>query len=215
MDKYEALETIKEVWNDTGKCFGDKVIEVSTAFHSSGLDLATTAAFIKATPTELEMFLALGEFDDEIIELISEADPPNTTWTMLAEASEEEIRQAIQSLKDNKDRETGFTTSEFVFQKMIEVSGPSIEQKLGALSGKDIAHVLKKGEDFDALRTKEPGFLKSCKIRRNQGKPLSDSQINWLKDILKRLVEKGAISRNSIDDDQEVCDRILDALEIE
>ena len=203
MDKITALENILDTWNDSEISLADKINGVSSAFYSAGLDLATTAAFIKATPTELETLLGLSELDDEIIEFISEVNPPNTTWTMLMEASDEEIRQALESLKTNRyhsyGKDTNYTASEYVYQKMLEASGPTVEQKVGSLSGDDIKHAMKKGEDFGALNDKSIKFMKSVAARRKTGKTLTDPQIKWLKDILVTLNNRGAITRNSID----------------
>lgn len=217
MDKITALENINNKWNDSEISLADRIVGVSSDFYSAGLDLATTAAFIKATPAELETLLGLSELDDEIIELISDVNPPITTWTMFMEASDEEIRNALESLKADRDhsygRDTNYTASEFVFNKMLEASGPTIEQKIGSLSGDDLKHVLKKGSDFDALNDWQKKFIKSVAAQRKMGKTLSDKQIKSLKDALIGLVEKGAIARDSIDGDQDICDRILDALE--
>ncbi|HHX37499.1 MAG TPA: hypothetical protein GX717_05920 [Clostridiaceae bacterium] len=218
MDKITALENIYDTWNDSELSLADKINGVSSAYYSAGLDLATTAAFIKATPAELETLLGLSELDDEIIELISEVNPPNTTWMMIMEASDEEIRQALESLKSNRDhsygKDTNYTASEFVYQKMLEASGPTIEQKVGSLSGDDLKHAFKKGSDFDALNDWQKKFIKSVAAQRKMGKTLTDKQINSLRGTLTGLAEKGAITRNSIDGDQDICDRILDALEI-
>ena len=217
MDKISALENIYETWNDTELSLADKIIGVSSDFYSAGLDLATTAAFIKATPAELETLLGLSGLDDDIIELISEVNPPNTTWTMIMEASDEEIRQALVSLRSNRGnsygKEANCTASEFVFQKMLEVSGPTIEQKVGSLSGDDLKHALKKGLDFDILNDWQKKFIKSVAAQRKMGRTLTDKQVNSLKDALSIMVDKGAITKNSLDGDQDICDRILDALE--
>ena len=103
MDKITALENINNKWNDSEISLADRIVGVSSDFYSAGLDLATTAAFIKATPAELETLLGLSELDDEIIELISDVNPPITTWTMFMEASDEEIRNALESLKADRD----------------------------------------------------------------------------------------------------------------
>ena len=217
MDKFDALDSIKKAWNAPELSLGERIFSISTDFHSSGLDLGTTAAYINATPAELENFLSLGELDDDIINLISEVNPPKTAWTMLAEANEEEIKLALNALKENYstifDMDSDYTLSEFIFQKMIEISGPTVEQKIGRLSGNDIGHVTKKGKDFNVFTTKQENFMWSITKQRRMGKTLSDKQISYLKDMLKLLKNKGAITRNSIDGDQEICNRILDALE--
>lgn len=216
MDKFEALESIKAAWNNNSLKLGEKIITISNDYHSAGLDLATTAAYIKATPIELEAFLELGELDDELIDRISEINPPRTTWTMLASANEEEIEQALSAISDGKDKSavetSGYTVSEYVYKKMLEVSGPTIEMKVGNLSGDDLKHALKKGENFNALSDWEKKFLKSVSGQKKRGRMLTDKQVMQVIKILGNLVDKKAILRNSIDGDQDICDRILDAL---
>ena len=83
MNKIEALELIKETWENTNLSLGEKIITISNAFYDVGLDMSTTAAYIKATPAEFYAFLSLSDLDDEIIDLISKANPPKTTWLLL------------------------------------------------------------------------------------------------------------------------------------
>lgn len=217
MDRFEALDAIKIAWNDSDTDLGYKIMEISKAFYSTGLDLAATAAYIKATPTELASLLALSALDEEIIRLISEIDPPKTTWTIIANASPEEIEQALNALKENKAKDPGkrvdCALSAFVYQKMIEISGPPSEQKVAGLSGDILKHALKKGDDFNSLSEWEKKFLKSVANQKKMGKVLSDKQAKKLKDILGSLVDKDVIKRDSIDGDQDICDEILDALE--
>ena len=44
MDKYQALEKIKDLWNSVDVDLGQKIIEISEAFYAVGLDLSTAAA---------------------------------------------------------------------------------------------------------------------------------------------------------------------------
>lgn len=219
MDRIEALEEIKRVWDDKNVDLGEKILTISTAFHSAGLNLATTAAYIKATPIELDSLLALGELDDDIISTIARVNPPKTTWTMLASASDEEIEKALKALELGKGKTqpegAHYTASEFVYQTMMEISGPTMEQKVASLSGDDLKHALKKGEDFNILNDWEKKFLKSVAAQKKRGKVPTDKQVASLIKALMGLVTKGAIVRNSIDGDQEICDRILDALGID
>ena len=91
MDKIEALELIKETWDNNSLSLGDKISTISNAFYTVGLDMATTAAYIKATPAEFYAFLSLSELDEDIINLISKVNPPKTTWLLLASGNDDEI----------------------------------------------------------------------------------------------------------------------------
>ena len=216
MDKVDALEKIKELWWDSNITLGEKIVQISNEFYTVGLDLPTTAAFIKATPVELDSILALGGLDDEMIEIISKVDPPRTTWQLIANASNEEIVQALDALsagkKGPKTSENNTSVSEFVYQKMREVAGPTPEQLLARLTGSEIAKVRKKGESFNALSNWDIKFLKSVASLVSRDKELSEKQLAMLHRIFTKLADKGVIVRNSIDGDQELCDKVLDAL---
>ncbi len=216
MDKIEALEEIKTIWNAKDSNLGKKIIKVSSSFYDAGLDISTTAAYINATPAELDALLALGGLEDNLINLIGEINPPKTTWQLLASASEEEIKQALNALAENREK-TGenrvhSALSEFIYQQMIEVAGPTSEQRVGMIAGSDLAIILKKSEDFKALSDWDKKFFKSVTNQKKRGKTLSCKQLPILYRILTDLADKGVIVRNSIDGDQEVCDRVLDAI---
>ena len=217
MGKYESLEAIKAAWQDGNMPLGQKAATISEEFYSSGLDFATTAAFINATPSEFEALLVIGGFEDEVLARISEINPPKTAWAMLSNASEEEIEQALKALekrdRSDSDDSAFSSTTELVYFSMIEVAEPTVEQKVGNLSGKTIKTLRTKAEQFEgAVSQKEVSFLKSCASMKGSGRNLSPKQINWLVNICNRLVDRGIISRNSIDGDQEFCDEIMDAL---
>ena len=216
MDKVEALEKIKGYWNDGKMPLGKKIVEISNEFYSVGLDLPTTAAFIKATPAELDALLSLGALDDAIIDEISKIDPPKTAWALLANASDEEIHQALSALREKdapeEEGKKRASTTSFVYQQMLEASGPTIEQRVSSLSGFDLYHAFKKGQDFNAMSDWETKFLRSVSAQKRKGKPLSNKQIPYVIQILETLADKGAIVRDSIDGDKEICDRILDAI---
>ena len=217
MNKIEALESIRDTWNDEEISLGEKIVGISTNFYSEGLSLAATAAFIKATPAELEALLELSNLDDNIINVISEVNPPKTTWAMLASANEDEALQALMALKDSEENTENkrlyTTTSEYVYLKMIEVSGMSTEQKVANLSGDDLYHVYKKADSFNALTSNFlKKFLPSIAKQKKMGKTLSSKQLESLVNVLQEFAEKGIIKRNSIDGDQDICDRVLDAL---
>lgn len=216
MNKFEALEQIKSIWNDSSTDLGTRIRGISNAFYSVGLDLSTAAAFIRVTPAELDALLALGALEDDLIDMISEVNPPETTWQLIANASTEEAKQALNALAQNRTEQPGkkihSALSRFVYYQMLELSGPTPEQKIGMLTGTELFHFWEKGKTFKALSKYEIKFLSSVAGQRKRGKALSSKQISTLISILRSLIEKNVITRNSIDGDSEVCDKVLDAL---
>ena len=218
MTKIDALENIKETWENDGIDLGEKIISIASDFYSYGLDLAGTAAFIKATPVELDTLLSLSELDDDLIKLISVVNPPKTTWAIIANANDDEVREALLALKDMKDNYgsseeiLNYTYSEYIYKKMLEVSGPTLEDRVASISGDDLKYISIKAASFDVLNEWESKFLTSIANQKKIGKVLSDKQIDKLIPLLEKLSEKEVITRDSIDNDQAICNRILDAL---
>ena len=216
MDKYEALCKIDKTWNDDSLSLKDKIYLISDEYYSEGLDLASTAAFISATPTELDSLLSLSDLDECLINRISQINPPKTTWTFFAQAGDDEINKALEGLESERavpDRRKQ-TASELVYSKMLEVAEPTVQQKVNKLPGSDLIDVWKKDTTyFKQLSEKDSNFLRKIgfqKAKTNQD--LSEKQLKWLTDILVKLADAEVIKRDSKDGDKEVCDRILDAI---
>jgi hypothetical protein len=216
MTKLEALQTIKEYWNNPQYSLADKIRVISNAFYDVGLDLALTAAYVNATPAELDALLSLGGLDDSLINLVSEVNPPKTIWELLANASDDEAKHALAALKRNNQRttedKTNTSLSQYVYEQMIEISGPTPEQRIAMLSSSDLWHVWEKQKSFNVLRPKDAAAISSMASQKTRGKALSQKQIEYLKNLLELLAQNQVITRDSIDGDVEICNRILDAL---
>ena len=212
MDKIDALNHIKEAWETDELSLEDKIIKISEEFYAVGLDVATTASFIKVTPAEFDAFLSLSELDDEMIRLISVANPPKTTWPLLASGNDDEIKKALSALSVPSRLKTE-SVSEFIFQQMIEVAGETPEQLVSQLTGGEMFYLANKAKSFSSVSQKKIDFLNSLAGQKKRGKVLSEKQLTALIDILGHLADNNVIQRESIDGDKELCDKVLDALE--
>lgn len=210
MDKIEALDNIKNIWNQKNISLAEKVYKISNDFYSANLNLMSTAAYIKATPSELDALLSLSELDDDIIEKISTINPPKTTWIMLANANCDELDEALAVMKSKKNSKVLY--SELVYKSMIDISGPTPQQKANSLTATEIKNIRMKAEQYKILSEKDIKFLKSIASQKGRGKSLTEKQIAWVISILERLVEGNVFTRNSMDDDQDLCDKVLEIL---
>lgn len=209
MEKFEALNNIKNTWNDKNINLKEKIINISNDFYSFGLDLNTTASFINATPSELEALLSLSELEDDLINQISLINPPKTAWIFLANANNEEIKEALKAIK-NPNQKVIF--SEIVYKSMLDISGLPPAQKINSLTGSEIKQIRVKAEQYQKLSNNEINFLKSIAASKAKKPELSEKQADWFLSILNRLVDADIISRNSKDKDQDLCNKILDCL---
>ncbi len=212
MNKFEALEFIKGSWNSKELSLEDKVIKISDAFYSVGLDVATCANYIKATPAEFDAFLSLSNLNDEMIRLISEAEPPKTTWALLASGNDDEIKKALAALSASS-KIMNESVSEFIYQQMIEIAGETPEQLIAQLTGGELFYLANKAKSFSSVSQKQIIFLNSLAGQKKRGKMLTERQIAALINTLQNLADNNVIQRNSIDGDQDICDKILNALD--
>lgn len=210
MEKIDALEFIKDVWDSDTFSLEEKIMKISDAFYSVGLDIATTANYIKTTPAEFDAFLSLSDLDDEMIGEISKVNPPKTTWPLLAGGNDDEIRKALAALSAQIRFKTE-SISEFIYQQMIEVAGDTPEKRISQLTGDELYSLAKKAKHF-SMAEKDIKFLNSVAGQKKRGKVLTDKQIDVVIEILNNLAEKKVIQRNSIDGDQELCNKVLDAI---
>ncbi|MBR6438838.1 MAG: hypothetical protein IKS65_06640 [Bacteroidales bacterium] len=211
MEKIDVLVIIKKTWDNEDLSLEDKIITISDAFYSVGLDIATTANYIKATPAEFDAFLSLSNLDDDIIRMISEANPPKTTWPLLASGNDDEIKKALEALT-TPSRPKNESISEYVFQQMIEIAGDTPDQIISQLTGDDLFYLANKAKNFN-MEDKKIKFLYSVAGQKKRGKVLSEKQIEVVISIFKDLADNNVIQRNSIDNDKELCDKVLDAID--
>ena len=211
MDKLEALEIIKDAWENDDLSLEEKIITISDAFYSVGLDIATTANFIKATPAEFDAFLSLSNLDDDMIRIISEANPPKTTWSLLASGNDDEIKKALAALSA-PSRSRNESVSEFIYLQMIEIAGETPEHQIAQLTGDELFYLARKAQNFNSVNQGQLKFLNSFAAQKKRGKVLTEKQIATLINILNDLANNNVIQRDSIDGDKELCDKVLDAI---
>lgn len=211
MNKFEALEIIKEAWDAKDLSLEEKIFKISDAFYSIGLDIATCANYIKATPAEFDAFLSLSNLNEDMIRLISEAKPPKTTWSLLASGNDDEIKKALSALSTSS-KFINESVSEFVYQQMIEIAGETAEQQISQLTGGELFYLAKKAKNFNSVSQKTINFLNSLAGFKKRGKVLTEKQLLALTDLLNNLADNNVIKRNSIDGDNDLCDKVLNAL---
>ncbi len=212
MDKLEALIVIKDAWENDDLNLEDKIVTISDAFYSVGLDIATTANFIKATPAEFDAFLSLSNLDDDMIRIVSEANPPKTTWPLLASGNDEEIKKALSALS-TPSRSKNESVSEFIYLQMIEIAGAPTEHQIAQLSGDELFYLANKAKSFSSVNQGQIKYLIGFAGQKKRGKVLSEKQIATLINILNDLANNNVIQRESIDGDKELCDKVLDAID--
>lgn len=94
---------------------------------------------------------------------------------------------------------------------MIEVAGGTPEQRISQLTGNELFYLAKKAKSF-SINEKDLRFLNSVAGHKKRGKVLSDKQIEVLMIILNNLADNNVIQHDSIDGDEDLCNKILDAI---
>jgi hypothetical protein len=202
------LGRLIESWSTRGR-FDDWVVDVSEAYIASRLRLEGAAKLLDTTPAELQAVLNLATLDEEELRLIGENPPPKTTWLTFALASREGIEAAIAALGAMPVGASPFHT---VRDAIHGVEGPTVLERVAALTGPDILHMWSKAKQYGLLSPKSQKALESMGKQKRTGRPLTPRQTAYLYDLLRQLADGGAVRRDSPDGDQDVCDAVLDAI---
>ena len=205
----EPLEVLQAVWEDKEMPLGHRARALSRYLQASRMTLEGASRYLGAPPAELEALVGLAMLEDEDLVALSKAKPPKTTWLFFASADSDEVAAGLRALESSQNDEIA---AERVYEAMRQVGGPTVDDRVAAISGRTLAHVVQKAKQYDVLSPKTRGVLVSCAKRKQLGTPLSEKQLDALKGILKELIERGVICADSPDNDPEECDEVLKAL---
>jgi hypothetical protein len=198
-----------ESWAADRVPFDAWVRRVSRAFFASRLRLEGAAKLLGTTPAELQAVLSLATLEDDDLALFTGPPPPRTTWLTFAHSTTDGIEAGLEALRTLPAGESPFHAVE---DAVRAVEGPGVLQRVAELSGTTFVHMGEKAKQYNQLGTKGPGALQSMGRQKRTGKPLTPRQVAYAYNLLEELADRGAVRRDSPDDDQADCDAVLDAL---
>lgn len=205
----EALEL---AWNSEDLTLAQRARVISALHMRSRMTLEGTARMTGANPAQIFALIQLATLDDNDLELISQFNPPATTWFLFAGADSDVIKAGLEALVDSvKVNDSQLLR---VYEAMKRIDGPTQDERILAITGDTLRHLVEKAAQYSKLNPKSLKFLSQMARDRSTGKLISEKQLKWLKDILLELVNENVVSRNSMDNDQVVCDEVMDALGI-
>jgi hypothetical protein len=206
----ETLTKLSETWNLCESMpFNEWVEAVATEVMLSGVGVVRSARLIDAQPAEVLAVLKLASLDSEDLAEFSNRVPPRTTWLTLADATRGEIIECLDALKK---RPKGASPAKILDEHILINSEASEWEKVLELPASTLKHMYDKSVIYGCLGPKPSGALKNFARRKKNGQAFSLPQAQYLKDILIQLVDAGAVSRNTHDNDQLLCAQVIDAL---
>jgi hypothetical protein len=210
-DAQPGVEPLLDAWNDRSSAHGfDRwVLRVADAFHESEPTLEAASRLLSVSPAEIEAVLHLAVMNEADLALLKDHVPPKTTWYLFASATTVGIEAAQRALLRN---EANRPSVDVVREAIREIEGASESEKVSALPADVFRHMSKKAKQYGQLTDKQQKALASFGSWKKGGKPLTPRQAAWAQSLLATLVNGGVIRRQSPDDDQELCDLVLDAL---
>jgi hypothetical protein len=197
-----------EAWGKKERPFAEWVVGVSDAFEETDMSLETASKLVEVNPAELEAVLHLAMMDWDDLELLSPDVPPKSTWFLLASATSEGVRAAVEALTAADTR----PAFEIVEETLRRVQGPREEDLVAALPADVFKHLASKAKQYDALTPRARKALADFGVRVKGGRPLTPKQLAWAVDLLEQLADARVVVRNSPDGDVPICDQVLDAI---
>lgn len=206
----DAVAGLEPAWRNQDLTLAERAQLMSTLHQRSRLTLEGTARVTGATPAQIQALLELATLDDDDLEMVSAANPPATTWFLFASAGSDAIRAGLQALVS--ERVAADRPLATVYDAMRSISGPTVDERVAGVSGATLGHLARKANQYDVLTKSARGLLVSMAKRKKTGAPPTEKQLQFLTDVLLQLVQAGVICRDSHDDDQDMCNEVLDAL---
>lgn len=204
------LGRFQEVWGQRDEiALGEWASEVSVAFFNTSLELAPAAEFLGAQPAELHAALTLATLSDENLDLVSELNPPITSWYFLAECPEEGVAEVLEAISS---RPEGVAAGAAASEAVSRLVGPSKSDLIAKLSSDVFAHLAMKATQHNALNEKHRKALKGWGSQLRRGKALTPAQVSYAYGLLEQLADQGIISANSPDGDTKIMEAALNAL---
>lgn len=206
----DPIEGLELAWSSPSLDLAERARVIAALHMRSRMSLEGTARMTGATPAHIQALLELATLEDADLELVSRAQPPVTTWFLFAGADSGAIRAGLDAL--SAEAGTSESTLVGVYDAMRAVAGPTTDERIAAVSGPTLGHLAHKAKEYDVLSARSRKFLVDVAKRKSTGAALTEKQLKWLKDILLELLQTGVVCRNSADDDQDMCDEVLDAM---
>jgi len=206
----DPIEGLELAWSSPSLDLAERARVIAALHMRSRMSLEGTARMTGATPAQIQALLELATMEDADLELVSRAQPPAPTWFLFAGADSAAIRAGLDALGAEADASEPALVG--VYDAMRAVAGPTTDERIATISGPTLGHLAHKAKEYDVLSAKSRRFLVDIAKRKNTGAGLTEKQLKWLKDVLLELVQSGVVCRNSADDDQGMCDEVLDAM---
>ena len=207
---YDPTEALEVAWNSPNLTLAERARVVSTLHMRSRMTLEGTARMTGATPAQIQALLELATLDDDELDLVSQANPPATTWFLFAGADAKVIQAGIAALAESSARyESPLVRA---YDAMKAIIGPTQDERIVRISGATLGHLAHKAKQYNVLTPSSRKFLVDLAKRKQTGTQITEKQLKWLKSVLLELVDRGVICRDSADGDQKECDEVLDEL---
>lgn len=209
-DTQSKLGRFQEAWNQREELeLGEWVSEVSQAFFNTSIELAPAAEFVGAQPAELHAALTLATLSDENLILVSNVNPPITTWHFLADAPEDAVSDVLEAIST---RPEGIAAGLAASEAVSRLLGPSKSDLIASLGSTAFSHLANKATQHNALNETHRKALRGWGSQLRRGKSLTPKQVAYAYGLLEQLADQGVISANSPDGDSEIMEAALQAL---
>lgn len=204
--------SFEQTWKDKESLdFKTWVLRLAQDFENSPYSLQSASRQISTRPAELFAILQVATLSEDLLDEFVRVMPPKTAWLSVCSSSELGAKAALSALDLAKGEKSlsPWRTAEAAIES---ATGGSVHSKVAQLNSRLISHALKKAKTYDLLNPKERIALSNFASSKKSGKTLTPKQVAYLQILLTRLVEGGALDKDSPDGDVNECLEILEAL---
>lgn len=204
-------DSLRAAWNSPRVPLFAWVRNVEGAYNESGLDVLDAAESIGATAAELEAVIRLSLLDDPTLGLISNQNPPMTTWLLLSELASDDIPKVLEALGSVEEAQSDYQRME---KAVREVTGRAAESAVQTLDPALFDFASRKAQAYSVWPPDRKHYraLRNFASRRRSGRPLTSRQTAYAKGLLVEIIDSGAIRVPSPDGDDDQCESVIKAV---
>ena len=210
----DGVDPLRAAWHAPRAPLMTWVRGVGRAHRTRPVSLDVAADAVGTTVAELDAVLRLDGFEDDVLALVSDVDPPSTTWMLLSEVSSDRLREALEGYA-SRSGGTAFAVVRTVIEDLV---GQSSFARVAVLQGDAFRHAAVKAQQYGvwppsgSRPNRHVNALRSFASRRLSGQPLTTRQAGYALGLLSELLDRGVIRVPSPDGDDELAATIIAAV---
>jgi hypothetical protein len=187
-----AVETLRKAWVSRRTDLPSALTAVDRFQARYEFPVTAIAKLLETRPALVHIYLAMAGQDPRVIDSVGKQRLPESIWVGLLKLPEKERPTALNLIQEANADVTPFEVL-VAFRSRVADARKDL---ILAIPGNVLMHLSGKAADYSLLWPKARSALNDFGKRRNANRPFNENQLNYLTDLLRRLVKDSILTRS-------------------